>query len=174
MVVVERHDGLGRETTSRNSEVLHAGLYYPAGSWKAQLCVAGPRALYARCAREGIPHRQLGKLVVATSEAEVATLERLLALGSANGAPDLALVDGAEVARMRARPCARSPRCTRRATGIVDAARALPLVRRGAEAHGARCCSHAKSSRSSAARPGFRVSARRGGRARAASSAPRS
>jgi L-2-hydroxyglutarate oxidase LhgO len=55
VVVVERHDGLGRETTSRNSQVLHGGLYYPAGSWKAQLCVAGSRSLYARCERERNP-----------------------------------------------------------------------------------------------------------------------
>jgi L-2-hydroxyglutarate oxidase LhgO len=61
VVVLERHGGVARETTSRNSGVIHAGIYYPAGSLKAQLCVEGRERLYERCAREGIPHRQFGK-----------------------------------------------------------------------------------------------------------------
>jgi len=119
VVVLERHGGLARETTSRNSGVIHAGIYYPAGSQKAELCVEGRERLYQRCAREGIPHRQFGKLIVATSESEVRVLEDLRAKGSANGAPGLELVDGAEVTRRE--PCVRaiaglfSPR-----TGIVD------------------------------------------------------
>jgi L-2-hydroxyglutarate oxidase LhgO len=119
VVVLERHGGLARETTSRNSGVIHAGIYYPAGSWKARLCVEGRERLYERCAREGIPHRQYGKVIVATSEAEVRVLEDLLAKGRANGAPGLELMDGAAVVRRE--PCVRavagllSPR-----TGIVD------------------------------------------------------
>jgi len=118
-IVLERHAGLAHETTSRNSGVIHAGIYYPAGSQKARLCVEGRERLYERCAREGIPHRQFGKLIVATSEAEIRVLEELQAKGLANGAPGLELVDGAEV--MRREPCVRavaglsSPR-----TGIVD------------------------------------------------------
>src|SRR5215471_14603896 len=77
--LLERRAGLGQETTSRNSEVIHAGLYYPEGSLKARLCVAGREALYARCARHGIPHRRLGKLVVAVADEEVAALEALRA-----------------------------------------------------------------------------------------------
>jgi L-2-hydroxyglutarate oxidase LhgO len=119
VVVLERHAGLARETTSRNSGVIHAGIYYPAGSLKAQLCVEGRERLYERCAREGIPHRQFGKLIVATDEAELHVLEELQAKGLANGAPGLELVDGAAVRRRE--PCVRavaglfSPR-----TGIVD------------------------------------------------------
>lgn len=119
VIVLERHAGLARETTSRNSGVIHAGIYYPAGSLKAQLCVEGRERLYERCARERIPHRQFGKVIVATHEAEVRVLEELCARGSANGAPGLELVDGAAV--MRREPCVRalagllSPR-----TGIVD------------------------------------------------------
>jgi L-2-hydroxyglutarate oxidase LhgO len=119
VVVLERHGGLARETTSRNSGVIHAGIYYPAGSLKAELCVEGRERLYERCAREGIPHQQFGKVIVATSDAEVRVLEDLLAKGRTNGAPGLELVDGAEVARRE--PCVRavagllSPR-----TGIVD------------------------------------------------------
>jgi L-2-hydroxyglutarate oxidase LhgO len=120
VVVLERHGGLAWETTSRNSGVIHAGIYYPAGSWKARLCVEGRERLYERCAREGIPHRQFGKLIVATNDAEVRVLEDLRARGSANGAPGLELVDGAEVSRrepaVRAVAGLLSPR-----TGIVDA-----------------------------------------------------
>jgi L-2-hydroxyglutarate oxidase LhgO len=120
VVLLERNAGLARETTSRNSGVIHAGIYYPAGSQKAQLCVEGRERLYERCARERIPHRQFGKVIVATSEAEIRVLEDLRAKGTANGAPGLELVSGAEVTRRE--PCVRavagllSPR-----TGIVDA-----------------------------------------------------
>jgi L-2-hydroxyglutarate oxidase LhgO len=120
VVVLERNGGIAWETTSRNSGVIHAGIYYPEGSWKARMCVEGRERLYARCAEAGIPHRQFGKLIVATEEAEVAVLEELARRGTANGVPGLELVDGAEVARrepsVRAVAGLRSPR-----TGIVDA-----------------------------------------------------
>ncbi|MCA9608212.1 MAG: NAD(P)/FAD-dependent oxidoreductase [Myxococcales bacterium] len=119
VLVIERHGGFARETSSRNSGVVHAGLYYPAGSLKALTCVEGRELLYARCARDGVAHRVVGKLIVATTDDEVPTLERLHALGRDNGAGDLALIDGAEVARrepaVRAVAGLVSPR-----TGIVD------------------------------------------------------
>jgi L-2-hydroxyglutarate oxidase LhgO len=120
VLVLERSGGIARETSSRNSGVIHAGLYYPTGSRKAQLCVEGAERVYARCAREGVPHRALGKLVVATETEELDALGRLHAQGVANGARELALVDGAEVTRLephvRALAALVSPR-----TGIVDA-----------------------------------------------------
>src|SRR5690606_6908744 len=93
VAILERGAGIARETTSRNSQVIHAGLYYPEGSWKARTCREGRERLYARCAALRIPHRRLGKLVVAVEEGERAGLERLHALGTANGAPGLELVD---------------------------------------------------------------------------------
>ncbi len=120
VLVLERNAGIARETSSRNSQVIHAGLYAPHGSLKAQLCVEGAARLYARCGREGVPHRALGKLVVATEPGDLAVLDALLAQGEANGVTGLALVGGAEVARRE--PCVTalaalwSPR-----TGIVDA-----------------------------------------------------
>ncbi len=99
VVVLERHDGWGRETTSRNSEVIHAGLYYPPGSHKARLCVEGRERLYARCAERGIPHRKLGKLVVACAEAERDGLDTLLRNGATCGAGALEVFDTAELAR---------------------------------------------------------------------------
>ena len=156
VVVVERHDGFGRETTSRNSQVLHAGLYYPSGTWKARLCVAGSRALYARCQREGIPHRRIGKLLVATTDAEIATLERLRSLGTENGAPDLALLDADAVRRMEPSVSAiaalHSP-----ATGIIDAHALCLSFAAEAEAHGAALALGREVVAIEPARPGFRV-----------------
>src|SRR5690606_20809601 len=68
VLVLEKAGAIGTETSSRNSEVIHAGLYYPPGSLKAELCVAGRDLLYAYCAERGIPHRRCGKLIVATGE----------------------------------------------------------------------------------------------------------
>lgn len=120
VVLLERHARLAQESSSRNSQVIHAGLYYPPGSEKARLCVAGRELVYERCARLGIGHRQLGKLVVATTQEEVTGLESLLAQGRENGAPGLELLDAGAVARrepqVRAIAALLSPR-----TGIVDA-----------------------------------------------------
>jgi len=136
VVVLEQHGGIAREITSRNSQVVHAGLYYPAGSCKAALCVEGRELLYARCAARGIAHRRLGKLVVATSEDEVAMLERIRVLGTGNGAPGLELVDAAAVRRLepavRAVAALWSP-----ASGIVDAHAFALSFAAEAEAHGA-------------------------------------
>src|SRR5262245_49054187 len=77
VVVVERAEGIGTATSARNSEVIHAGLYYAPGSLKARLCVEGREALYARCDERGLAHRRCGKLVVAVAESEVPALEAL-------------------------------------------------------------------------------------------------
>ena len=68
-IVVDRHPGFGMETSSRNSEVIHAGIYYPAGSLKAEFCLKGRRALYQYLEQRSIPHRRCGKLIVASGEA---------------------------------------------------------------------------------------------------------
>jgi L-2-hydroxyglutarate oxidase LhgO len=87
LVVLERHERHGFETSSRNSEVIHAGIYYPAGTLKARLCVEGNRRLYELCALHGIPHRPFGKIVSAVAESEMPALQALLDRGRANGAP---------------------------------------------------------------------------------------
>ncbi len=136
VVVIERHARIAQEATARNSEVIHAGLYYPAGSLKATLCVAGRRALLERCAARRIPHCITGKLVVAQDEAEQAVLKSLLARGRDNGAEGLALIDAAEVSRrepaVAAHAALHSP-----GTGIVDAAALCRDLLAEAEAHGA-------------------------------------
>lgn len=98
VIVVDREAGIGMGTSSRNSEVIHAGLYYPRGSLKAELCVHGKDMLYAYVAERGIPHRRCGKLIVATSGAQRAELERIRANAFACGVTDLVLMD-AEHAR---------------------------------------------------------------------------
>jgi L-2-hydroxyglutarate oxidase LhgO len=95
LVVLERRERHGTETSSRNSEVIHGGLYYPERSLKARLCVRGKRLLYELCPRAGVPHRRIGKLVVAMRPEEEEELERLYALGRANGV-ELERATGAE------------------------------------------------------------------------------
>jgi L-2-hydroxyglutarate oxidase LhgO len=87
LVVLERHERHGFETSSRNSEVIHAGIYYPPGTLKARLCVEGNRRLYELCARHGVPHRAFGKIISAVAEDELPALQQLLERGRANGAP---------------------------------------------------------------------------------------
>lgn len=96
VLVLEAAEGIGTATSSRNSEVIHAGIYYPKDSLMARFCVAGKRMLYAYCAERGVPHRNCGKLIVATNEEEQGKLASIQARAAANGVPDLALLDAAE------------------------------------------------------------------------------
>lgn len=107
-VLLEKEPALARGTTSRNSEVAHGGMYYPAGSLKARFCVEGRRLLQAFSAEAGLGWRSCGKLIVAVDEAEIPGLERLHALGLANGVEDFQLIDRADVARLEpeVRACA--------------------------------------------------------------------
>jgi len=93
VIVVERHLAIGTETSSRNSEVIHAGIYYPSGSRKARLCVAGKHALYAFCAEHGVGHRRCGKVIVAGSDAQRPRLRALAEQARANGVDDLQWLD---------------------------------------------------------------------------------
>ncbi len=88
-LVLESETAIGTGISSRNSEVIHAGLYYPAGSLKARLCVQGRQLLYAFCESHGVPHRRCGKLVVATDYSQLAGLDVLMAKAAANGVNDL-------------------------------------------------------------------------------------
>lgn len=97
IVVLEKNDHFGRETSSRNSEVIHSGIYYPTGSLKARLCVEGARLLYDYCPANIIPHQRLGKLIVATTESEIEQVHALHAKGCANGVANLAIVDAAQI-----------------------------------------------------------------------------
>jgi L-2-hydroxyglutarate oxidase LhgO len=100
LVVLERHDSFGRETSSRNSEVIHAGLYYASELLKTRLCVRGNPLLYELCAREGIACRRTGKIVAAADQAEMAILESLCAQARANGVRGVKLLGADEVTRL--------------------------------------------------------------------------
>ena len=117
-LILERHDGIGQETSSRNSEVIHAGIYYPPGSAKARHCARGRDMLYDYCRERSIAHRQCGKLIVACDMDEVSALEGIAKRASLNGA-SLDLLDGSEARSMEPNLCAaaalHSP-----VTGIVD------------------------------------------------------
>jgi L-2-hydroxyglutarate oxidase LhgO len=89
VLVLEAAGAIGTGTSSRNSEVIHAGLYYPTGSLKARLCVQGRDMLYAYCAERGVSHRRCGKLLVATSEAQISKLQTIAEQATANGVHDL-------------------------------------------------------------------------------------
>lgn len=91
--VLEKHAAIGMETSSRNSEVIHAGLYYPTGSLKAKLCMQGRDALYAYCAERGLPHARCGKLVVATSDAQLDKLSAIHRQAHANGCAEVTRLD---------------------------------------------------------------------------------
>jgi L-2-hydroxyglutarate oxidase LhgO len=90
--VLDAAEGIGTETSSRNSEVIHAGIYYPAGSLMARACVEGKHMLYEYCQDRGVPYARCGKLIVATNEEEAGKLEAIQGRAAANGVPDLALL----------------------------------------------------------------------------------
>ena len=90
--LLEAENAIGTGTSSRNSEVIHAGIYYPQGSLKARLCVDGKNQLYAYAAERGIGHSRCGKLIVATHPAQVPQLQAIIAKAAANGVPDLVLL----------------------------------------------------------------------------------
>ncbi len=100
VMVLESENAIGTGTSSRNSEVIHAGIYYPAGSLKARLCVQGKDMLYAYCAERGVAHQRLGKLIVATSAEQVPQLAAIQVKAAANGVHDLRPLSAAEARAM--------------------------------------------------------------------------
>ena len=119
VVVVEARASFGEETSSRNSEVIHSGIYYPAGGLKARLCVRGREMLYAFCEAHGVAHRRCGKLIVAADDSELAGLEGLARRGAENGVGDLRMLSGAEARALEpALACVGALHAP--STGIID------------------------------------------------------
>jgi len=136
VIVLEAEDAIGTHTSSRNSEVIHAGIYYPKASLKARTCVEGKHLLYDYCASHGVPHRRCGKLIVATTEHQLGELAGIRDKAHANGVTDVDWIAKEDVARMEPElfcmGALHSP-----STGIIDS-HALMLAYLGdAEAAGA-------------------------------------
>jgi len=136
VLILEAEAAIGTGTSSRNSEVIHAGIYYPQGSLKARLCVAGRDALYALCESHGVPYQRCGKLIVATDDSQLAGLDALQAHALANGVDDLLRLGGNELSllepQLNAVAGLLSP-----STGIVDSHALMLALQGDAEASGA-------------------------------------
>jgi L-2-hydroxyglutarate oxidase LhgO len=136
IIVVERHDGFGRETSSRNSEVIHCGMYYREDFLKTRLCVRGNPLLYELCEQQGIPFRKTGKIVVATDADEDVAVQRILAQGRKNGVPGLRIATRGEVEEWEPQV-----RCTlalaSETTGIVSSHALMDFLQRSAASRGA-------------------------------------
>jgi L-2-hydroxyglutarate oxidase LhgO len=135
VVVLEAESSVAMHTSSRNSEVIHAGIYYPEGSLKARLCVEGRQQLYDYCAQRRVPHRRIGKLILACDETETGYLQNYVTRASANGVTDLQFLSSAEVFDLE--PAVRcvgallSP-----STGIIDSHAFVMALRADLEAAG--------------------------------------
>lgn len=136
VLIVEREGAVGTGVSSRNSEVIHGGMYYDVGSLKARLCVRGRHLLYSYLAERGLPHRRCGKLIVATHAAETPKLQAILARGQANGVHDLRLIDAAE-ARAMEPELACVAALLSPSTGIVDSHALMTALLGDAENAGA-------------------------------------
>jgi L-2-hydroxyglutarate oxidase LhgO len=136
VVILERERLFGMHTSSRNSEVIHAGIHYAPQSLKARLCVAGRDLLYRYCAERGIGHRRCGKFTVATAESQVATLEMIERNALANGVFDLEWLDAEQVRRIEPQlTCVRA--LSSPSTGIIDSHTYMQSLLADAEAAGA-------------------------------------
>jgi L-2-hydroxyglutarate oxidase LhgO len=141
VIVLEAAESIGTHTSSRNSEVIHAGLYYPKGSLKARLCIEGKHRLYAYCAERGIPHQRIGKVVVASDESEIPAVQSYVSKAQANGVDDLEWLSAAQLHELE--PAVRcvagflSP-----STGIIDSHALMLALQGDAENHGATVVFH--------------------------------
>jgi L-2-hydroxyglutarate oxidase LhgO len=142
VIVAEKADGIGSGVSSRNSEVIHGGMYYPSGSLRARHCVAGRRMLYAFSESHGVPHRKCGKLIVATNSLEQAKIEGIHAQGITNGVEGLRLLSG-DKARALEPELACTGAVLSSETGIVDSHAFMLALQGNLEAAGGMIALHA-------------------------------
>ncbi|MCW5751423.1 MAG: NAD(P)/FAD-dependent oxidoreductase [Alphaproteobacteria bacterium] len=157
VLIAEAAETFGTGTSSRNSEVIHAGIYYVPGSLKGRLCLPGKFQLYDYCAERGIRHQRLGKFIVACSAAEIATLHELKARAFANGCDDVYLIDGAEARRQEPELVCHAALVSP-STGIVDSHGLMLSFLGDAEAMGATLAIHSPVTGVRHLDPGFEVS----------------
>ncbi|MDA0907867.1 MAG: FAD-dependent oxidoreductase, partial [Proteobacteria bacterium] len=156
VVLIDSNPGFGMETSSRNSEVIHAGIYYTEGSHKARLCVKGAKMMYDYCATRGVTTHRYGKLIVATNDEQAAGLEDLLVIGQANHVPDLDLIGVKTLRKMEpelnAIAAIHSP-----ITGVVDSHNYMAALEADAENHGAIIAYQSRFVRAEKTPDGFKV-----------------
>jgi len=136
VLLIEKNDGFGKETSSRNSEVIHAGIYYPHGFLKSSLCTGGNRLLYDLCRDRNIPHKRLGKLIVAVSDEECERLENIKKHAEGNGVSDLTLLGKKQVLPLEPEVSARAAIYSP-STGIIDSHSLMRSFYINAESSGA-------------------------------------
>ena len=136
VIVVDAAEGIGTQTSSRNSEVIHAGIYYPQGSLMARLCVQGRRKLYSYCSERGVPVQNCGKLIVATSKEESAKLPAILARAQANDVEGMRLLTASEARALEPNLACTSALLSS-TTGIVDSHAYMLALQSDAQSHGA-------------------------------------
>jgi L-2-hydroxyglutarate oxidase LhgO len=135
VIVAERACAIGTGVSSRNSEVIHAGLYYPTGSKRAYHCPHGRRMLYEFCASRGVPHRKCGKLVVATNDSEIERLDAIIKQARINGVEGVEIIEGAAARRLEPALACRLAMISPE-TGIVDSHAYMNALRGDLEDHG--------------------------------------
>ena len=162
VLVIERNEGIGEETSSRNSEVVHAGIHYPRNSLKAKLCVRGKELLYRYCRDRSIRHRRCGKLIVAANETQHAELEAIQAQGQASGVDDLSIMDRAGAARLEPAVVCTSALISP-STGIVDSHGLMMSFQGDLEAAGGTLALRCEFLRGLVDEQGFRLSVRSAG-----------
>lgn len=156
VMVIEQHSQVGAETSSRNSEVIHAGLYYPPGSLKARLCIEGKALLYRFAAENGVTARRTGKLLVATSAAEITKLEAIAANAKACGVDDLVQLSGSE-ARAHEPDIACVAAYLSPSTGVIDSHGLMQALEGHIQSHGGEVALSSKVARIARDPVGYRV-----------------
>lgn len=161
VLLIERHDSFGAETSSRNSEVIHGGMYYPTGSLKASLCVQGRRLLYDFCSSYKITFKKTGKIIVAVDREEIPVLEKLFQLGLANGVEGLCLITKKEIKSFEPYvsgvAALYSPE-----TGIVDSHKLMSCLATLAQRHGAMIAYNSNFLHATKKRGGYELAIRNG------------
>ena len=136
VIILEAEALIGSHTSSRNSEVIHAGIYYPTDSLRAQTCVRGKHMLYAYCDSHGVPYKRTMKMIVATTEGEIPKLKALRQKASDNGVSDLEYLDAKAISRLEPAVIAKAGLLSP-STGVIDSHRLMLAYLGDAEAHGA-------------------------------------
>lgn len=136
IIIIEKNKSFGQETSSRNSEVIHGGMYYPSGTLKAELCIKGRHLLYQLCNEKKIPHKKIGKLIIATIKDELPALEALLAQGKDNGVEGLEIITEAQMKKFEPEVSGLTALYSPE-TGIIDSHRLMDYLLTAAKDNGA-------------------------------------